>query len=69
LGPSQQAAEAGIRVAWFPLEELSALMRAQRSDGNVIRVVTRILRASLIVIDEIRLLAARQTQPMEFIAS
>ncbi|GAB3126187.1 IS21-like element helper ATPase IstB [Glaciibacter psychrotolerans] len=52
----QQSVEAGLRVAWFRLEDLGALVRAHRSDDSVNRVVTRILRADLIVIDDIGLL-------------
>ena len=52
----QQVVEAGMRVAWFRLEDLGALMRAHRSDDSITRVVTRILRADLIVIDDIGLL-------------
>ena len=47
----QQVVEAGMRVAWFRLEDLGALVRAHRSDDSVNRVVARILRADLIVID------------------
>jgi DNA replication protein DnaC len=53
----QQVVEAGMRVAWFRLEDLGALMCAHRSDDSVTRVVTRILRADLIVIDDKGLLA------------
>jgi DNA replication protein DnaC len=52
----QQIVEAGMRVAWFRLEDLGALMRAHRADDSVTRVVSRILRADLIVIDDIGLL-------------
>ena len=52
----QQVVEAGMRVAWFRLEDLGALMRAHRSDDSITRVVARILRADLIVIDDIGLL-------------
>lgn len=52
----QQAVEAGLRVAWFRLEELGALVRAHRSDDSVGSVVDRILRADLIVVDDIGLL-------------
>ena len=52
----QQVVEAGMRVAWFRLEDLGALMRAHRSDDSVTRVVARILRADLIVVDDIGLL-------------
>jgi DNA replication protein DnaC len=52
----QHIVEAGMRVAWFRLEDLGALIRAHRSDDSVTRVVARILRADLIVIDDIGLL-------------
>ena len=45
-----------MRVAWFRLEDLGALVRAHRSDDSVNRVVARILRADLIVVDDIGLL-------------
>ena len=54
----QQVVETGMRVVWFHLEDLGALMRAHRSDDNVTRVVTRILRACVVVIDDVGLLAA-----------
>lgn len=52
----QQIVEAGMRVAWFRLEDLGALVRAHRSDDSITRVVARILRADLVVIDDIGLL-------------
>lgn len=52
----QQVVEAGMRVAWFRLEDLGALVRAHRSDDSITRVVARILRADLVVIDDIGLL-------------
>ncbi|MDY7544402.1 ATP-binding protein [Cryobacterium sp. 10I1] len=52
----QQVVEAGMRVAWFRLEDLGALVRAHRADDSVGRVVARILRSDLIVIDDIGLL-------------
>ncbi|WP_343915031.1 ATP-binding protein [Arthrobacter pascens] len=52
----QQAVEAGMRVAWFRLEDLGALIRAHRTDDSVTRAVARILRAELVVIDDIGLL-------------
>ncbi|MFZ2963093.1 MAG: IS21-like element helper ATPase IstB [Rhodoglobus sp.] len=52
----QQVVEAGMRVAWFRLEDLGTLVRAHRSGDSVNRVVARILRADLIVIDDIGLL-------------
>ena len=52
----QQAVEAGMRVAWFRLEDLGVLIRAHRTDDSVTRAVARILRAELVVIDDIGLL-------------
>ena len=52
----QHAVEQGLKVAWFRLENLGALVRAHRSDDSVGRVVARILRAELIVVDDIGLL-------------
>jgi DNA replication protein DnaC len=52
----QQAVEAGMRVAWFRLEDLGALIRAHRTDDSVTKAVARILRAELVVIDDIGLL-------------
>jgi DNA replication protein DnaC len=52
----QQAVEAGMRVAWFRLEDLGVLIRAHRTDDSVTRAVPRILRAELVVIDDIGLL-------------
>ena len=46
----QQAVEAGMRVAWFRLEDLGVLIRAHRTDDSVTRAVSRILRAELVVI-------------------
>nr|WP_241990976.1 ATP-binding protein [Cryobacterium gelidum] len=42
----QQVVEAGMRVAWFRLDDLGALMRAHHADDSVTRVVARILRGS-----------------------
>ena len=52
----QQIVEGWMRVAWFRLEDLRALVRAHRSDDPVNRVVTRILLADLVVVDYIGLL-------------
>jgi len=48
----QQAVEAGMRVAWFRLEDLGALIRAHRTDDSITKAVARILRAELVVIDD-----------------
>ena len=52
----QQAVEAGLHVAWFTLEGLGVLLRQHRADDSVSKVMTRILRSDLIVIDDIGLL-------------
>ena len=52
----QQAVETGLRVAWFTLEDLGVLLRRHRADDTVTKAVARILRAELVVIDDIGLL-------------
>ncbi|MEO5321647.1 IS21-like element helper ATPase IstB [Arthrobacter sp. CC3] len=53
----QQAVEEGMRVAWFRLEDLGQLIRAHRTDDSVTRAINRVLRADLVVVDDIGLLA------------
>jgi DNA replication protein DnaC len=48
--------EAGMRVTWFTLESLGALVRRHRVDDTVSKVVSRIVRSDLIVVDDIGLL-------------
>jgi DNA replication protein DnaC len=50
------AVEAGRRVAWFSLETLGVLVRRHRADDSVTRAIARILRADLVVVDDIGLL-------------
>jgi DNA replication protein DnaC len=50
------AVESGRRVAWFSLEGLGVLVRRHRADDTVTRAITRILRADLVVVDDIGLL-------------
>jgi DNA replication protein DnaC len=52
----QTAIDAGRRVAWFSLETLGVLVRRHRADDSVTKAVGRILRAELIVVDDIGLL-------------
>ena len=52
----QHAVERGLRVAWFTLEDLGALLRRHRADDTVSKAITRILRAELVVVDDIGLL-------------
>ena len=52
----QTAVETGKHVAWFTLEQLGVLVRRHRSDDSVTKAITRILRADLIICDDIGLL-------------
>ncbi|MEV8144221.1 ATP-binding protein [Specibacter sp. NPDC078709] len=52
----QQAVEEGLRVAWFRLEDLGQLIRAHRTDDSVTKAINRVLRADLVVVDDIGLL-------------
>lgn len=53
----QAAVEAGRRVAWFSLESLGVLVRRHRADDSVTKAISRILRAELVVVDDVGLLA------------
>lgn len=50
------AIDAGHHVYWFSLETLGALLRRHRADDTTTRAIRRIMRADLIVIDDIGLL-------------
>jgi DNA replication protein DnaC len=52
--------EAGRRVAWFSLESLTATVNRAKVDASVSRVVARICRSDLIVIDDIGMLPSGQ---------
>jgi len=52
----QHAVEQGLRVAWFTLEDLGQLLRRHRADDTVTKAIARILRADVIVVDDIGLL-------------
>jgi DNA replication protein DnaC len=52
--------EAGKRVAWFSLESLTATVSRAKVDASVSKVVARICRADLIVIDDIGTLPISQ---------
>jgi hypothetical protein len=55
-GLGQLAVEAGLKVAWFSLEELGVLVRRHRADDSVTKAVQAILAARLVVVDDIGLL-------------
>lgn len=48
--------EAGMPVAWFTLEQLGVLVRAHRADDSLGKAVAKIVRAKLIIIDDVGLL-------------
>ena len=52
----QHAVEQGLRVAWFTLEDLGLLLSRHRADDTVSKAIARILRADLVVVDDIGLL-------------
>jgi DNA replication protein DnaC len=52
--------DAGMRVAWFSLETLTATIGRAKVDASTSKVVARICRAELIVIDDIGMLPAGQ---------
>lgn len=52
----QLAVDRGLTVAWFTIEQLGGLVRRHRADDSMNRAIDRIIRADLIVIDDIGLL-------------
>jgi len=52
----QEAVQTGLRVAWFTLEDLGVLLRRHRADDTVTKAIARVLRADLVVVDDIGLL-------------
>ena len=52
----QHAVEQGLKVAWFTLEDLGILLRRHRADDTVNKAIARILRADLVVVDDVGLL-------------
>jgi DNA replication protein DnaC len=50
------AIDQGAHVTWFSLEALGALVRRHRADDTTTRAIKRIMRADVIVIDDIGLL-------------
>lgn len=57
---SHLAIEEGLRVSWFSLESLTQTIARAKVDASVPRVVARICRADLIVVDDIGMLPAGQ---------
>ena len=53
---SNLSVERGMKVSWFSLEDLGALVRRYRADDSVAKAISRVCRAELIVVDDIGLL-------------
>lgn len=54
------AIEADLRVSWFTLESLTATLGRAKVDASIARTVSKIVRAELIVVDDIGMLPAGQ---------
>ena len=52
----QAAVDAGHKITWFSLEHLAALVRRHSADDTAAKAIRRIMRADVIVIDDIGLL-------------
>lgn len=52
--------DAGMRVSWFTLESLTVVIGRSKVDASTSRVVARICRSELIVVDDIGMLPAGQ---------
>ena len=52
----QNVIQAGMPVAWFTLEQIGVLVRAHRSDDSLGKAIAKIVRAELVVIDDVGLL-------------
>ena len=50
------AIDAGYHVSWFSLETLGGLLRRHRADDTTGRTIKRIMRADVIVIEDVGLL-------------
>ena len=55
-----------MRVAWFTLESLTAAIGKAAVDGSVSKVIARITRAELIVVDDIGMLPRGQSAAEAF---
>jgi hypothetical protein len=42
-----------LKVAWFTLEDLGVMLRRHRADDTVTKATARVLRADLVVVDDI----------------
>ena len=58
--------DAGMRVSWFTLESLTAAITRAGADNSVNKVIARITRAELIVVDDIGMLPSGQAAAEAF---
>ena len=58
--------DAGMRVSWFTLESLTEALARANVDGSAGKVIARITRAELIVVDDIGMLPAGQAAAEAF---
>ena len=56
----QQAVEQGLKVAWFTLEQLGVLVGRHRADDSVSKAISRVLRADVVMVDDVGLLPVAQ---------
>ena len=56
----QQAVERGLKVAWFTLEQLGVLVSRHRADDSVSKAISRVLRADVVMVDDVGLLPVAQ---------
>lgn len=56
----QQAVERGLKVAWFTLEQLGVLVNRHRADDSVSKAISRVLRADVVMVDDVGLLPVAQ---------
>ena len=57
---AHKAIDAGMRVAWFILESLTAVIGRAAVDGTTAKAITKITRCDLITVDDIGVLPAGQ---------
>ena len=50
------AVDRGMKVSWFSLEDLGALVRRHQADDSVAKAISKVCRVDLIVVDDIGLL-------------
>lgn len=63
---AHNAIDAGMRVSWFTLESLTAAITRAGADNSVAKVIARITRAELIVVDDIGMLPSGQAAAEAF---